>query len=317
MVLVLSARQAGTIGDIFKINFDSLVYTFSEFSYVRTNTIKFNFTKLSENEVNELMKNTTGYNASDWEKLLLSKAKSNSEASKYLITAISNDGNFEFVLNLIASLKLHGYEHFLIICLDMKLYENLIKYSLSEHVVLVPTSWIPYIPSSKATIWQTEEYQLITQTKPHIVYKLLLNGFTILLTDVDLVWLSPSILEYIDFVAPDKDFIHPVDSNTINTGFYVARSTNGSKKIFEAIIERQKTDHDNDQFVTNRVFHEMPDLLNNSFQLDQLLFANGDVYYKKKLNKKLNISAMIFHANYLVGFEQKKNALIDEGFWYL
>jgi hypothetical protein len=107
------------------------------------------------------------------------------------------------------------------------------------------------------------------------------------------------------------------DVPNMNTGFYVARPTNGSKKIFEAIIERQKTDNDNDQFVANRVFQKNRELLRNSFPLDKILFSNGAVYYDKKLNKKFNIPAMIFHANYLQGFDMKKKVLIEEGFWYL
>uniref|UniRef100_A0A914CK60 Nucleotide-diphospho-sugar transferase domain-containing protein n=1 Tax=Acrobeloides nanus TaxID=290746 RepID=A0A914CK60_9BILA len=255
----------------------------------------------------------THYNASDWENLLISKAKSNLEMKNYLITAISNNGNLEFVLNLIASLTLHGYKKFLIICLDIELYENLIKYGFVNHIVLVPPSWIPYTPTSKATSWQTKDYQFLTQTKTHIVYRLLVHGFTILLTDVDLVWLSPHILKYIDFVAPKRDFIYAVDDQVdVNTGFYVVRPTSGGKKIFEAIIERQRTDHDNDQFVANRVFRAKKDLLNNSCPLDKLLFTNGEVYHRNKLNQDLNIPALVFHANYLIGFEQKKKVLMDE-----
>jgi hypothetical protein len=41
------------------------------------------------------MKNIAHYNTSDWENLLISKAKSNLEMGKYLITAISNNGNYE------------------------------------------------------------------------------------------------------------------------------------------------------------------------------------------------------------------------------
>jgi hypothetical protein len=82
------------------------------------------------------MENITLYNSSDWERVLIQKAKSNLEMKKFLITAVSNNGNFEFVLNLIASLKTHGYEKFIVICLDIKLYENLVKYGLMDNVVL-------------------------------------------------------------------------------------------------------------------------------------------------------------------------------------
>uniref|UniRef100_A0A914E0M6 Nucleotide-diphospho-sugar transferase domain-containing protein n=1 Tax=Acrobeloides nanus TaxID=290746 RepID=A0A914E0M6_9BILA len=181
------------------------------------------------------MNHVSKFNASDWEKLLLKNAKANLELNKYLITAVSNNGNFEFVLNFIASLKLNAYSKFFIICLDIKLYENMVKYGFANNAALVPSSWLPYVPATKDSSWKTKDYNLITQTKVHIVYKLLLNGLTVLLTDVDLVWLSPNIVKYIDFVAPKHEFIYTTD----------------------AIIERQKTDHDNDQFVANRVFKKL------------------------------------------------------------
>lgn len=263
------------------------------------------------------MDNVSKYNATDWEKLLLKNAKANLELKKYLITAVSNNGNFEFVLNIIASFKLNGYSKFFIICLDLQLYENMVKYGFAKQAALVPPSWLPYTANKKSSSWQTKEYKLITQAKVHVVYKLLLNSFTVLLTDVDLVWLSPSVIKYIEFVAPKEEFIYTTDKNSVNTGFYVARPTNGTKNIFAAIIERQKTDHDNDQFVANRVFKDKKELLKNSVRLDPLLFANGKTYLREKINKNLNISALIFHANWLIGFKKKKETLQQEGMWYI
>lgn len=283
----------------------------------RINPSKFNFTQLSEKKINEYLNKVSHYNDTHWEKQLLKVARSNLVLKKYLITAVSNNGNFEFVLNLIASLKLNGYSKFFIICLDLKLYENMVKYGFANNAVMVPSSWLPYSPTVKESKWLSKDYNLVTQAKIHIVHKLLENGFTVLLTDVDLVWLSPNVVKYIDYVAPKHEFIYTIDKNDVNTGFYIARPTDGAKKIFEAIIERQKTDHDNDQFVANRIFKKNKDLLKNSFALDKILFANGLNYYMQHLNKNLNIKPLIFHANWLIGFRKKKSVLQQEGMWYL
>uniref|UniRef100_A0A914DVX9 Nucleotide-diphospho-sugar transferase domain-containing protein n=1 Tax=Acrobeloides nanus TaxID=290746 RepID=A0A914DVX9_9BILA len=246
-------------------------------------------------------------------------------ANKYLITAVANNGHFEFVLNLIANLNDFGYTKFLIICLDLVLYENLVKYNFAEYAVLVPSTWLPSANiSTHEAIWETKDYYPITRSKVFIVNKLVQHGLTILFTDVDIVWLSPNILNYIDAVAPGKDFVYSIDktehpaSREVNSGFYMVRSNEGGKEIFKAIEERLKVDPDHDQFVINRVFDSNPELLNkHGYRLNKLLFANGDTYFHKQMNKKLGIQPMTIHANYLIGFDKKKCSLIQANMWYL
>ena len=74
---------------------------------------KYQFTQISARKLKKYMKRISNFNSSDWEKLLMKNAKANLSLKKYLILAVSNNGNFEFVLNLIASLKLNNYTKFL------------------------------------------------------------------------------------------------------------------------------------------------------------------------------------------------------------
>ena len=102
---------------------------------------------------------------------------------------------------------------------------------------LVPSTWLPFANiSTHEAAWETKEYYPITRSKVFVVNKLVQHGFTVLFTDVDVVWLSPNILNYIDFVAPDKDFVYSIDNaREVNTGFYMVRSNERGKKIFQAI----------------------------------------------------------------------------------
>lgn len=204
-------------------------------------------------------------------------------------------------------------------------------------IFLVPSSWLIYPTISNESEWKTEQYNLITHSKLNIVYQLLSHNFTVFLTDIDVAWLSPHIVQYIDYLSPTKDFIYTTDDNRIrvtqddtNTGFYIVRPNIGGKKIFEMIIsnkyahrksmllERQKIDKENDQFVANRVFKKHPELLKEyGFSLDKLRFTNGLMYHNLKLHERFGIEPLTFHANYFVGFEKKKKALVDHNMWFI
>lgn len=317
----------------------------------RLNSTKFTFKPLRPTEISTYIANVSNWEALLWkransnieskeylkttevDKIIWENARSNLELNvtrEYLITVIANYGVFEFVLNLIISLKLNKFEKFLIICLDVKLYEKLIEYGLIEHATLVPSSWIPNPVSSTETKWSTKEYNQVTHTKTFIVYKLLQKGYNVVFTDVDIVWLSPHIVQYLDFIAPDKDLVYSLDIIDMNTGFYLARPTTRLKRILWKIIQAEKATEQekpnkfgqinkNDQDVTNQVINHYYSYwkMKHAYGLDKLLFPNGMFYYLKGLNRQFEIQPMIFHANYMIGLERKKRALKEENMWYL
>lgn len=186
---------------------------------------------------------------------------------------------------------------------------------------LVPSIWLPHVNTIGESRFESKEYNLITHSKPYIVNQLIQNNFTVFLTDVDVAWLSPNIVFYINYTASIKDFIYAVDGpndGAVNMGFYVVRPTKETKKIFNAITELQKTEKGNDQDVANRFFHLNMDLLwRHGHSLDKLLFTDGEIYFHHKMNKKLGIQPMTFHANYFIGFDSKKKVLVQEGMWFL
>jgi hypothetical protein len=51
--------------------------------------------------------------------------------------------------------------------------------------------------------------------------------------------------------------------------------------------------------------------------LDLLLYVNGKVHFYEKLNKKMNITPLVVHANYVIGQKAKVNLLKAVGRWLL
>lgn len=187
----------------------------------------------------------------------------------------------------------------------------------------MPSTWLPHVNTINESRYSTKEYNLITQSKSYIVSRLINHNFTVFLTDVDVAWLSPNIVHYIDYNVPHKDFIYAVDvlskgENVVNTGFYVARPTNEVKKMFNSITELQKKELGNDGDFMHLLFTLYPELsCTYGYALDKMLFSNGQTYCHHRMNKKLGIKPLIFHVNYFIGFEKKKRVLIEEGIWFL
>ena len=51
--------------------------------------------------------------------------------------------------------------------------------------------------------------------------------------------------------------------------------------------------------------------------LEKLLYANGMVYFRQRMNQKLGIQPLVVHVNYAEGYEAKRNLLESAGLWYL
>lgn len=121
--------------------------------------------------------------------------------------SITNNGIVQLTLNFIASLRKHNYSKFLIFCLDQLSYTTLAEYDVLDHIVILPSSWTPLKTVDGYRHYGKVEYNAITNVKLYVVSKLLDMDYTVLLTDVDIVFLSPHVIDYIQFVAPDKNFI--------------------------------------------------------------------------------------------------------------
>lgn len=104
----------------------------------------------------------------------------------------------------------------------------------------------------------------------------------------------------------------------INTGFFVARPTDLIKEVFSRTIQHIGR-WGVDQLAFN---YEIRTIMQVKYSkpfkgLDKLLYANGDVYFRKRLNEKLGIKPLIVHANYVEGSKKKMELLQRGNMWYL
>ncbi|CEG69514.1 hypothetical protein RMATCC62417_05576 [Rhizopus microsporus] len=245
---------------------------------------------------------------------------------KILLTAVANHGMGEYTLNWIKSLKKCGLDDkFVVFAIDEKMVELLTDAGYSRNVVLIPDTWYHKQLSGEFEGWKSEGYTPITHAKSLVVERLLYADITVWFSDVDIVFTSPHIYEYLTMklnsrkVRTETLFSQETEQKIVNSGFYIMRPTLMNKRILDSSIYIQdKEPKVTQQGAINRVLDD----LNLSYQtspialLDLMLFPQGQLYFDRNIPTKYNMTPMIVHANYRVG-ENKKKDLQKFGLWYI
>ncbi|CAG0884706.1 unnamed protein product [Darwinula stevensoni] len=146
--------------------------------------------------------------------------------------------------------------------------------------------------------------------------ELLKRGHSVLLSDVDVVWLSPGILAHVDYTLGNADLACMVDGKEMNGGFYAAKPSPIVMELFQKVADALKADANLiDQYAFANVINRAMKIRYSKqlHFLDKLLYSNGNVYFQERLNEKMGIQPMIVHANFFVGAKKKREMLQSGG----
>ncbi|KAH8552624.1 nucleotide-diphospho-sugar transferase [Umbelopsis sp. PMI_123] len=241
-----------------------------------------------------------------------------------LLIAVVNHGMLEYTLNWIESLRRTEITEYLVFAIDQALVDAMTELGLGSHVVLIPEEWRHVQLSGDFAKWKTNSYTPITHAKSLIVERLLYLDVTVWFSDVDIVFINPSIYDHLMWNLKSRKDVHMVFSQetqhtTINSGFYLMRPTDVSKRVMGRTIDIQdRIPKLTQQRVMNRVLTGMDQHYKTSpmMLLDLMLFPNGHFYFAAKLPTSIGFEPMMVHANYRVG-DAKKTSLQEVGLWYL
>ena len=169
-------------------------------------------------------------------------------------------------------------------------------------------------------------YRKMLLHRTEIVLNLLKCGHTLLLSDVDVVFLR-NPLPLLSAVANGKDIVFQGDSidhkvvdrllpYTVSyacMGFVYMKPTESTGLLWEGVLSYQQKHYWNDQAAVN-VCLRHPYLMGRVrwAVLDYGMFPNGIVYFKQHNNNK---QALIVHANFLLGMDNKMAELMGAGIW--
>lgn len=175
--------------------------------------------------------------------------------------------------------------------------------------------------------------------KPVVAHRLLALGFSVLISDPDICWLSGNVLNYRQAQARWLVFSSeavPTDTTDfyVNTGLYFARPTPEVIAFFKLVHARQIKKPDIvDQYVVNSMLHaidgaysiashpQLEALLSSQWKAlskigrkwivaDQWLFANGHDYFLRSAGLRgSGLQQMTIHMNYMVGRDAKVGKL--------
>ncbi|KAI9285478.1 nucleotide-diphospho-sugar transferase-domain-containing protein, partial [Umbelopsis sp. AD052] len=246
------------------------------------------------------------------------------KVERTLLIAVVNHGMLEYTLNWIESLKRTDITKFLVFAIDQALVDALTNLGLGSNVVLIPDNWRHVQLSGDFAAWKTNSYTPITHAKSLIVERLLYLDVTVWFSDVDIVFVNPNIYTHLMWNLKSRKNVHMVFSQetqytSINSGFYLMRPTDVSKRVMGRSIDIQdRVPALTQQRIMNRVLAGMDQKYKSSpmILLDLMLFPNGHFYFGRKLPTSLGFEPMMVHANYRIG-DAKKAALKEVGLWFL
>ncbi|ORZ02566.1 nucleotide-diphospho-sugar transferase-domain-containing protein [Syncephalastrum racemosum] len=270
------------------------------------------------------------WQAKDFGKLtgsLATMIEKNLRSHKILLTAVANGGMADYTLNWIESLKRTKQDDkFLVFAIDKELKEAMVAHGYEEHVVEIPPEWFHKQLSSDFAKWLDSSYTPITHAKTLVVERLLYHGVTVWFSDVDIVFTSPYIFDYLANKLTARKggmtellITQETEQKIVNSGFYLMRPSDTNKRILDDTIRIQ----DNEPKVTQqRAMNRVLDEMNLSYHdspialLDLALFPHGRHYFERNIPHKFGMEPMIVHANYRIG-EEKKKSLQAANLWYL
>ncbi|KAL9547539.1 hypothetical protein MBANPS3_006114 [Mucor bainieri] len=244
----------------------------------------------------------------------------NKKADRILLTAVANQGMADYTMNWIASLKKCGLDDkFLVFAIDEEMVETMKKAGFGKHVVMIPKDWFHKELSKDFEGWLSDGYTPITHSKSLVVERLLYTDVTVWFSDVDIVFTSPSIYDYLLMKLNSRKqtetlFSQETEQKIINSGFYIMRPTNTNKRILDASIYIQDTEQNKKPEVTQqRAINRILDDMNLNYQtssivlLDLMLFPHGRAYFDRNIPTKYGMTPMIVHANYRKGDNKMKD----------
>lgn len=245
---------------------------------------------------------------------------------KILLTAVANAGMGDYTLNWIESLKRTDLDSkFLVFAIDDGMVDLMKQHGYGDHVIKIPDDWFHQKLDSGFSKWLDKSYTPITHGKTLVVERLLYLDVTVWFSDVDIVFTSKGIYEYLTEKLTARGtktqllISQETEQKILNSGFYIMRPTTMNKRILADTIMIQ----DNEPEVTQqRAMNRVVDELDLSYQtsnialLDLFLFPHGRMYFERNTPTKYGVEPMMVHANWRVG-DKKKESLQKAGLWYI
>ena len=263
--------------------------------------------------------------------------RDNAAANQGLLTVtVANWAHLKLTLNWVENLRRHKITPF-VFCVDRKMAGMMSRRNISA--ALIPSEWLPENLSRWRNITETQaeskfdtpDYIFITHFKAPVLRYLMLQGYHVLFSDVDIAFIRPGLIQFLlekraanpkraflfyTLEQPDPNFQVPY----LNSGLYFVTPSPYAVTFWARLMAQQAfTTTEMDQFAFNRVldsygYKRSPGRL---AALGECEFPNGDMYFNGFTPCPKELVPYAAHANYMVGRDTKENALRNISMWFL
>lgn len=248
----------------------------------------------------------------------------------------------EMLMNFACRLRLLGLRDMLVVA---ALDEDLFHFAFTQGLAVFlekPSEDSPKIAGGgkgEDCAFGSQCFRQFTKLKSRAVLRVLRAGYSVLWSDVDIVWYRdplPHLMSYgpkalpIQSNEPDPQ-LPGTGIRRINSGFYFAWANKRTIEAFEAIVDhaRQTSLSEQPSFYDVLCGEKGERVVKRRDQckwkngllvvfLDRQVYPNGAVH---GLWDKINVTAgcakcAILHNNWISGREEKKNRLVKNGYWH-
>eukprot|EP00271_Cylindrocystis_brebissonii_P020647 TRINITY_DN692_c0_g1_i1.p1 TRINITY_DN692_c0_g1~~TRINITY_DN692_c0_g1_i1.p1 ORF type:complete len:802 (+),score=72.91 TRINITY_DN692_c0_g1_i1:430-2835(+) len=251
-------------------------------------------------------------------------------------------GYAEMLMNFVCRLRLiNASDNLVVAALDEDLYRYAALQGLAVYYERASDSLKSKVKKGSDCAFGTQCFRQFTKLKSRAVLKLLQAGYSVLWTDVDIVWFKDPLKELMSF-GPGTLPIQSNEPNVtlpgtgirrINSGFYFARSDKMTIDAFVAITDHASKTKLSEQpsfydilcgvkgelRVPNKPECKWSNGLRTVF-LSRAFYPNGAVHgfwaEKNTTDACVMMGCVILHNNWISGKDAKRDRLVDNDFWH-
>jgi nucleotide-diphospho-sugar transferase len=175
--------------------------------------------------------------------------------------------------------------------------------------------------------WNTPEFNLLLKYRFPVLRAILAEGYRVISADVDIAWFR-NPLSYLSSVLDRHSWACQTESSpefppNFCLGFFALSHTHQTLGLIDRHIAKYVGLTESDQLLFRRLLLEDSEQMSGIFPLPEGLFPGGLLYGGVGIREEPpvpmphRLAPFIFHANWCVGLENKRNLLAHVGGWYV
>ena len=248
----------------------------------------------------------------DMDERLAAALEKHSDAQRSVAITFTNKGYLDFAANWLYYVREHGVSNYLIFALDSEAYDTLA--AMEANVFLADVHAQQGGVDRSATEFGSDPFKKIVHLKPTLTLRVLELGFSLLLSDADVVWLQnpfnvPAVTGSPLNLMSDAHFGLGMGTTPyfVNSGFaYMtpeASTLSFMREVVRLLASRpDKMDQDAYNTAISNWKRRTDEPLTLSI-MDPASISNGWVFFMRRLGQRENADMVAVHNNWADGLD--------------